>query len=154
MICANAKSIIQNCYELHENTKDDGTTVLRIITKFEYPGTSDKVVIRVRPYGELFEIDDNGEATFYAGLQGGDENSSDSKSWAAHQWATKRIQLTDDGTLRCQVALIQILHYIHQMTMAALELFDVAMLDTDEPLSSSRLAKYRLKKVLVSNKGV
>lgn len=133
-----AKEIIQNCYcgiEIYEDQDDGPAAALRIVMRSEYPGTSDKVVVRVRalPCGELFQVDDNGEAAFYAGMQGGDETSHAAKSWASQQWAAKRIQLTEDGTLRCQVALAQIPQYIQQMAMAALALFNVAMLDQLNP---------------------
>ena len=48
------KHTICALFEVHE----DSSTVQRIVTPFEYPGSNDKVVIRVRQRAHGFEIDD------------------------------------------------------------------------------------------------
>ena len=56
------KQTICALFEVHE----DSASVQRIVTPLEYPGSNDKVVIRVRQRSHGFEIDENGEAALYA----------------------------------------------------------------------------------------
>jgi glucose/arabinose dehydrogenase len=72
------KHTICALFEVHE----DSSTVQRIVTPLEYPGSNDKVVIRVRQRADGFEIDENGEAALYASLQGGDVESDLVQRWA------------------------------------------------------------------------
>ena len=68
VITSDLKKAICSLFEVHA---DEGG-VQRIVTPLEYPGTNDRIVIRVRPQDDGFLIDENGEAAFYAGLNGGD----------------------------------------------------------------------------------
>ena len=75
----NLKSAICSLFEVH--TEKSG--VQRVVTPIEYPGSGDKVVIRIRPTAEGFWLDENGEAALYANMAGGDTEIEAIDRWAA-----------------------------------------------------------------------
>ncbi len=74
-------SLKQSICSLFEVHADDGG-VHRVVTPLEYSGANDRIVIRVRPNGQGFKVDENGEAAFYAALNGGDIDSAVVQRWA------------------------------------------------------------------------
>jgi hypothetical protein len=81
VIADGLKRAICALFEVHA---DEGG-VQRVVTPLEYPGSHDRIVVRVRPIGEgtSFTIDENGEAAFYACLNGGHVDSEVVNRWAA-----------------------------------------------------------------------
>lgn len=86
------KKAICSLFEVHA---DEGG-VQRIVTPLEYPGTNDPIVVRVRPFQGGYLIDENGEAAFNAGLNGGDIESEAVSRWAGD---LASVQFTDDESL-------------------------------------------------------
>jgi len=74
----NLKQEICSLFEVHP---DEGG-VQRIVTPLEYPGSADRVIVRVRPAGAGYRVDENGEAAFYAAMNGGDVESRTVVRWA------------------------------------------------------------------------
>jgi len=74
------KQAICSLFEVHPDEKG----VQRVITPLEYPGSNDQIVVRVRPSndGHGFFIDENGEAAFYASLNGGNAESDAVSRWS------------------------------------------------------------------------
>ena len=70
-ITSDLKQAICSLFEVHA----DECGVQRIVTPLEYPGSNDQIIIRVRPSGNGFAIDENGETSLYASLNGGDIES-------------------------------------------------------------------------------
>lgn len=66
-------------FEVHADERG----VQRVITPLEYSGTGDKIVVRVRPRDGFYQIDDNGEASFLAALNGGSTESELLQRWVA-----------------------------------------------------------------------
>ncbi|HOI65347.1 MAG TPA: hypothetical protein PLD03_01920 [Thiomonas arsenitoxydans] len=73
----NLKRAICSLFEVHADERG----VRRIITPLEYTGSNDNIVVRVRPIKDGFSIDENGDAAFYASLNGGDIDSDVVARW-------------------------------------------------------------------------
>lgn len=71
------KRAICSLFEVHLD--DQG--IQRIVTPLEYTGSGDRIVVRVRPRGTGFQIDENGEAALYSGMAGGDTESTAVERW-------------------------------------------------------------------------
>ncbi len=86
-VTTNFQHAIGSLFEVHS---DEGN-VHRVVTPLEYPGSNDQIVVRVRPgpNGVGYTIDENGEAAFYASLNGGDVDSE-----AVGRWATELAQFS------------------------------------------------------------
>jgi hypothetical protein len=91
------KSLQHEICSLFEVHADEGG-VQRIVTPLEYTGSSDAIVVRVRPSkdGVGFLIDENGEAAFYAGMNGGDVESDAVGRWANDLRSFSPVQFTED----------------------------------------------------------
>ncbi len=74
------KQAICSLFEVHQDERD----VKRIITPLEYPGSNERIVVRVRPLpnDEGYCIDENGEAALYASMNGGDLGNESITRWA------------------------------------------------------------------------
>lgn len=83
-------------FEVHA---DEGG-VQRIVTPLEYPGTGDQVVVRVRPRGKAFQIDENGEASFFAALNGGATDTELVARWMKAYAQTSPVTLTEEDILQ------------------------------------------------------
>ena len=77
---AELKSAICSLFEVHP----DDMGVQRVVTPLEYPGSNDRIVVRIRPLanGGGYEIDENGEAALFAALSGADIESEAISRWA------------------------------------------------------------------------
>jgi hypothetical protein len=64
-------------FQVHQ----DDETLQRVITPFEYTGMGDNVVVRVRKRMHGWQVDDNGEAAFFASMAGGDIEADGITRW-------------------------------------------------------------------------
>ena len=90
------KRTICSLFEVHSDT--NGTH--RIVTPLEYPGTGDRVVVRVRPKNGSYVIDENGEACLYASMAGGDVESAALGRWSREFAELSPARLCDDEVIR------------------------------------------------------
>ena len=116
------KHTICALFEVHE----DSATVQRIVTPLEYPGSNDKVVIRVRQRAHGFEIDENGEAALYASLQGGDVESDLVQRWAQDLSQGTGVDYADETLVASLTDQRLIAPAIFQVACAAQQLFALA----------------------------
>lgn len=107
------KHAICSLFEVH----DDEQGVQRIVTPLEYPGSHDQVVLRVRPHGDHWQVDENGEAALYARMNGGDVESDNVKRWASGLLQSGHIEMDEVETLTAAV---------HDARLLAPTLFHVA----------------------------
>jgi hypothetical protein len=106
----------------------DENGVQRVVTPIEYPGTSDKVVVRVRPDGVGgFTVDENGEAALYASMAGGDTDSEAMKRWLEDLPGLGPVQLSEDEVLVCEGTNPKLIApYIFRVAEAAQQLYAIA----------------------------
>lgn len=107
------KHAICALFEVH----DDEHGVQRVVTPLEYPGSHDQVVLRVRPRGDHWQVDENGEAALYARMSGGDVEGDNVKRWASGLGQSGPIEMDEDETLTAAV---------HDARLLAPTLFHVA----------------------------
>lgn len=86
------KSDICSLFEVYY----DGNGVHRVVTPFEYLGSGDKIVVRVRNREHGFVIDDNGEAAFFATMADGDVESESIARWAEELKNTSPVHWTSE----------------------------------------------------------
>lgn len=130
VITSNLKQAICSLFEVHA---DEGG-VQRVVTPLEYPGSSDQIVVRVRPKDDGFSIDENGEAAFYASLNGGDIDSGAVERWADE--LALPVQFTEDERLVAFAANEQLIApYIFRVASAAQQLHSIATARTDRQSS-------------------
>ena len=99
----------------------------RIVTPFEYVGTGDSVVVRVRARGNSWQIDENGEAAFYASMNGGDIEKDNIIRWANDGLPTPAKYNADDETIIANVSdELQIAPAILRVAQAAQTLYSLA----------------------------
>ena len=117
------KHAICALFEVHE----DEQGVQRVITPLEYPGSSDKVVVRVRPRAGYFQIDENGEAALYASMQGGEIDSEAVARWSEDLHATCGVSFEDGEQLQAEVKDPQrVAPAIFQVAATAQQMFALA----------------------------
>lgn len=116
------KQTICTLFEVHE----DSASVQRIVTPLEYPGSNDKVIIRVRQRSHGFEIDENGEAALYASMHGGDVDSELVQRWAEDLSQTTSLAYTDETLVASLNDQHLIAPAIFQVAAAAQQLFALA----------------------------
>lgn len=117
------KRAICALFEVHE----DEQGVQRIITPLEYPGSRDKVVVRVRPRGDHWRIDESGEAALYARMSGGDPEGDSVQRWATGLEQVSGIGLEEDEQLSTDIRDNQsIAPAIFRVAAAAQQLFALA----------------------------
>lgn len=127
------KRAICSLFEVHADSGD----VQRIVTPLEYPGTGDRIVVRVRNHGnEAISIDENGEAAFYAGLAGGDVESEVVLRWALDLPTHSPARLTSDEKLEATVSDHRLIApYIFRVAEAAQQLYALATSRADRQSS-------------------
>ncbi|MFZ3141412.1 hypothetical protein [Polaromonas sp.] len=140
----NLKRAICSLFEVHA---DEGG-VQRVVTPLEYPSSNDRIVIRVRPFagGSGFLIDENGEAAFYAGMNGGDIESEAVERWAAELILNSPASFTEDEKI-CAFAKSEhlVAPYVFRVAEAAQQLHSLATARTDRQASDF---KDRLKQMV------
>lgn len=93
LIQADIQRAICAMFEVHQ----DESGVQRIVTPLEYPGTNDRIVVRVRPQdGDRVRIDENGEAAFYAAMDGGDIESGPVLRWLEEMAQHSPVRIDDE----------------------------------------------------------
>jgi hypothetical protein len=121
MLTRDLQREICSLFEVHAD--EDG--VLRVVTPLEYVSSGDQVVVRVRPVGGGFRIDENGEAALYASLGGGDVESE-----AVARWVDELPPPLSFGEDESISALIKdpkhIAPYIFHVAAAAQQLYALA----------------------------
>jgi hypothetical protein len=117
------KRAICGLFEVHADEKG----VQRIITPLEYPGSGDQVVIRVRPTQGGYKIDDNGEASLYASMAGGDVESDAVERWAEETLNFSPVTFAEDEVISAFTQEERLTApYIFRVAEAAQQLFSVA----------------------------
>ena len=117
------KHVICSLFEVHE----DADGVQRVVTPLEYPGSSDKVVVRVRPRDGYLQIDENGEAALYASLHGGDIASETVIRWAEDLFSLTRVEFDDHEVIKAEIKDPRLVApYIFHVAAASQQLFALA----------------------------
>lgn len=134
-VTTDIKRAICSLFEVHA---DEGG-VQRIVTPLEYPGSNDQIVIRVRPSADSggFDIDENGEAAFYASLNGGDIDSEAVERWALELPVPVKFTEDEKITAFAKDELL-IAPYIFRVAEAAQQLHSIATARADRQTSDFR----------------
>jgi hypothetical protein len=138
------KQAICSLFEVHA---DEGG-VQRIVTPLEYPGSNDLIVVRVRPSGDGlgFVIDENGEAAFYAGLNGGDVESEAVGRWAEEIALVTPVEFTEDEKISAFASNERLIApYVFRVAEAAQQLHAIATARVDRQPSDF---KDRIKEIV------
>jgi hypothetical protein len=126
------KSAICSLFEVY----DDESGVQRVITPLDYPGSQDKVIVRVRPRGDHWQIDENGEAALYARMQGGDVEGDNIQRWASNLDRSMSLELGEDEDLVANVKDAQfIAPAIFRVAAAAQQLYALATAHKEREVS-------------------
>ncbi len=117
------KRTICSLFEVHE----DESGVQRIITPLEYPGSTDKVVVRVRSRANHLQIDENGEAALYASMHGGDVETDAIQRWTEELQSSMHIEFDADEVIKAEVKDHRLVApYIFHIAAASQQLFAMA----------------------------
>lgn len=117
------KRAICALFEVYE----DGDGVQRVVTPLEYPGSGDKVVVRVRPRNGFLQIDENGEAALYASMHGGDVGSESVNRWSEDLEASSKLEFDDEEIIKAFVTDPRLVApYIIHVAAASQQLFALA----------------------------
>lgn len=131
-ITSDLKHAICSLFEVHA----DECGVRRIVTPLEYQGINDQIIIRVRPHGDGFVIDENGETSLYASLNGGDIESEAVERWAEEISSLSPIQFTDDERIIAFANSEKLVApYAFRVAEAAQQLFAIATSRHDRQVS-------------------
>jgi hypothetical protein len=144
VITNDLKRAICSLFEVHA---DEGG-VQRVVTPLEYPGSNDQIVVRVRPSadGHGFAIDENGEAAFYAALNGGDVESEAVGRWAEDISSASPVKFTDDEKISAYASDERLIApYIFRVAEAAQQLHAIATARADRQSSDF---KDRIKQIV------
>lgn len=111
---------------------DDENGVQRVVTPLEYTGSGDKVVVRVRPRGDWFQIDENGDAAFLAALNGGSTDSEFVARWASGLKDNSPVALDEDEMLFAKASDVRLIApYVLKVAAAAQQLYGFATTRTE-----------------------
>lgn len=144
VITSDLKRAICSLFEVHA---DEGG-VQRVVTPLEYPGSNDQIVVRVRPSGDGqgFIIDENGEAAFYACLNGGDVESEAVGRWATEISLASPVEFTEDEKISVFASNERLIApYIFRVAEAAQQLHAIATARVDRQASDF---KERIKQIV------
>lgn len=110
-------------FEVHADEKG----VQRVVTPLEYTGSGDRIVVRVRPRGKSFQVDENGESAFLASLNGGSTDSELVLRWIAALDSTSPVALDGDEVLMATALDERLLApYVLKVAAAAQQLYGFA----------------------------
>ena len=125
----------------------DANGVKRIVTPLEYPGSGDKIVIRIRPTPNGFSLDENGEAALYATMAGGDIESDNISRWAEElsKYSPAHYSIEDEQINLFTKDNRLIAPYIFRVAEAAQQLFAIATSRTERQANDF---KERVKEVV------
>lgn len=125
-VTSNIKHAICAAFDVHE----DAGGIQRVVTPMEYAGVGDKIVVRVRPFGDGWRIDENGEAAFYASMAGADLESETVSRWL--QELPAPVIFDKDETLLANTNDARlVVPYIFRVADAAQQLHAIATARTD-----------------------
>jgi hypothetical protein len=144
VITHDLKKAICSLFEVHA----DESGVQRVVTPIEYPGSGDQIVVRVRPLddGSGFQIDENGEAAFYAAMSGGDTESEAVLRWAGELSVHSPVEFTDDERISVVCTNERLIApYIFRVAEAAQQLHAIATARVDRQASDF---KERIKQIV------
>lgn len=144
MVAKNLKHAICSLFEVHTDERG----VQRVITPLEYPGSNDSIVVRVRPSidGIGFQIDENGEAAFYAGMNGGDIESEAVERWIEDLSLSSHVRFTEDEKISAFAKNEHLIApYIFRVAEAAQQLHSIATSRADRHASDF---KDRIKEIV------
>ena len=115
-------------FEVHADEKG----VQRVVTPLEYTGSGDRIVVRVRPRGDSFQVDENGESAFLASLNGGSIDSELVIRWASSLEGTSPVSLDDEEVLLATASDERLLApYVLKVAAAAQQLYSFATARTE-----------------------
>ncbi|RDU95703.1 hypothetical protein [Trinickia dinghuensis] len=128
-LATNLKRAICGLFEVH----DDEAGVQRVVTPLEYPGSGDRVVVRVRSRDDGYSIDDNGEAALYAGMAGGDVDSESVARWVEDlaRYSPARFDSADEAIKAYTNDVRLTAPYVFRVAEAAQQLFAIATSRTE-----------------------
>jgi hypothetical protein len=142
VITSDLKRAICSLFEVHSDTEN----VQRIVTPLEYTGTKDQIVVRVRSSDNGFIIDENGEAAFYATLNGGDIESEAVERWAEELSLSSPVKYGEDETISAFAHDDRLIApYIFRVAEAAQQLNAIATARADRQESDF---KNRVKEIV------
>jgi hypothetical protein len=131
-VTTNIKRAICELFEVHS----DENGVQRVVTPLEYPGTRDRIVVRVRPEEYGFMIDESGDAVLYAGMSGGDVDSEAAQRWAEQLPAYSPARLDANEVISAFAKDEQLIApYILRVAEAAQQLHAIATARIDRHMS-------------------
>lgn len=139
----NLKSMICSLFEVH--TERNG--MQRIVTPLEYPGSGDRIVVRIRPLKNGFQLDENGEAALYASMAGGDTDTDGIDRWSTELGTYSPARFDAEEQIISAFTSNQrlIAPYIFRIAEAAQQLFAISTSRTERHSSDF---KDRVKKVV------
>lgn len=137
------KHTMCSLFEVHS----DSNGVKRIVTPLEYPGSGDKIVIRIRPTSGGFNLDENGEAALYATMAGGDLDGDNISRWAEelNKYSPAHYSEEDEQINLFTNDQRLIAPYIFRVAEAAQQLFSIATSRTEREANDF---KERVKEVV------
>jgi len=119
----NLKQEICSLFEVYQ----DEAGVQRVVTPLEYPGSADRIVVRVRPLEAGYQVDENGESAFYASMNGGDVQASAVIRWIEGLKWHSPVMFDDSETLAITVSGdTPLAPYIFRIAEAAQQLYALA----------------------------
>jgi len=107
----------------------DENGVRRIVTPFEYTGSGDHIVIRVRSNqeGGGYFVDDNGDTALKVNENGGEIDKEDVRRWTENLASHSSLTFTKDETISAHITQSsQIAPHVFSVAAAALQLFALA----------------------------
>lgn len=123
VVTSDLKRAICASFEVYE----DQEGVQRVVTPLEYGGSGDRVVVRVRPTAEGFDIDENGEASLYAAMSGGDPEAEVVSRWAEELLSFSPVRFEEDEVLRARTSDLRLVtSYVFRVAEAAQQLHALA----------------------------
>lgn len=133
-LVSDIKHAICTLFEVYSDAKGGH----RVVTPLEYPGSGDKIVIRVRPCGNGFSLDENGEAALYASMAGGDTETENVARWASEleNYSPARYSEEDESIRIYTNNQSLIAPYIFRIAEAAQQLFSISTSRTERQAST------------------
>lgn len=133
-------------FEVHA----DELGVQRVVTPLEYSGSGDNIVVRVRPRNGYYQIDDNGEASFVAALNGGNPESELIQRWATALAETSPVSVNEDEYVVAQATDGRLIApYVLKVAAAAQQLYSFAFARQERQPSDFREQLYATIKDIV-----
>lgn len=122
-------------FEVHPDERG----VQRVVTPLEYSGSGDNIVVRVRPRDGFYEIDDNGDASFLAALNGGNTESALVQRWAAALSEFSPVAVNEDDVVVAKAQDGRLLApYVLKVAAASQQLYSFAFARAERESSDFR----------------